>query len=422
MSQYEKNKRKMIGQYLDWLNNDTFTKEVAAFEYMKRNPYFISVAYLYRLNLYSSMGSSFNPIALAMKQLLQQIFLYTGFDIDKDIRKEYNSSNLNYAEKKKYQNYGNMNDKVIEYYSTGKNYYYANMYRPTRLLDGSLPEDKYIEMSKSALDAKKEYPVDLNNFYENSIALRWLDHLLPSMYVKLNPFMRQDDLRLALVNLIKQINNDVAVPNTDYKYSSYATPNAILDNGSFSIDLTSPTFQPLKSLIAMIIYDFIYIYKTKDSAKIKRILKFCVYPYISHKAKNEFEKYFTSGGKAQEYQGVKFNDKHKKNNIDNVIARINGQYLDYIYPVESKCVHRKMIFNGYKSNYSKENIIQQKRIITDANKLLGKTVEYDYLQDYQGIIQLDCFSDEEYKQWSNDIFSLLEDEDYSPSIFSILLL
>ena len=423
MSQYKKNKRKMIRQYLDWLNNDTFTKEVAAFEYMKRNPYFISVATMYRMNLYSPMSSSFNPIAIDMKQLLQQIFLYTGFDIDKNSRKD-NGSKFNYVEKTKFKNYGNVRDSIIKYYSTGKNYYYMSMYKPNKSEHACplMVPNPCREVSKSAKDAKQEYPVDLNSFYADANALRWLEHLLPSMYIKLNPYMKQDDLKSALVNLIKQINNDVVVPNTSWKYSSYATPDAMLDNSDSTIDLTSPTFQPLKSLVALIMYDFIYIYKVIDTTKIKRILRFCVYPHITSKIKNEFERYFSSGGKSKEYQGVIFNEKHKKNNLDNVIARINGQYLDYIYPSKSQRLHRKLILKEHRANYSKENIMKQKNIITDVHKLLKNTAEYGYLLNYTGIIQLHCFSDQEYEKWSNDVFSLLEDEEYCNSIFSILLL
>ncbi len=302
----------MFDRYKNWLDHDSFTKEVAAFEYMKRNPYFISVASLYRLNLYSPMGSSFNPIAMDMKQLLQQIFLYTGFDIDKDIRKEYNnSSKLNYTEKKKYRNYGNMHDSRIKYCSTGENYYYADIYKPIRLLDGSSPLDDCVEISKSSLDAKKENPIDLNYFHENGRALRWLDHLLPSMYIKLNPYMRQDDLKSALVNLIKQINNDIVVPDTNYKYASYATPDAILDDDGLTIDLKSPTFQPLKSLVALIMYDLIHIHKIKQADRLQAYLMTHLYSGISSKVKNEFEKYFIIRGKRHDYEGIKFNSEHK---------------------------------------------------------------------------------------------------------------
>lgn len=66
--------------------------------------------------------------------------------------------------------------------------------------------------------------------------------------------------------------------------------------------------------------------------------------------------------------------------------------------------------------------MKQKNIITDVHKLLKNTAEYGYLLNYTGIIQLHCFSDQEYEKWSNDVFSLLEDEEYCNSIFSILLL
>ncbi len=242
------------------------------------------------------------------------------------------------------------------------------------------------------------------------------------MYIKLNPYMRQDDLKSALVNLIKQINNDVAIPNTNWKYSSYATPDVILDHSAFTIDLTSPTFQSLKSLIALIMYDLIHIHKIKKPDLLKKYLITHFYPHVPNKVKNEFEKYFLEAGIRNNYSGIRFNSEHQSNNLNNVISRVNGKYLNYIYPFKSQRAHRKMILKNHKVDYSKENIIQQKIIITDACKLLNSTVEYGYLLNYTGIIQLHCFSKQEYKNWSNDIFSLLEDEDYCDSIFSILLL
>ena len=415
MGQYKNNKRKMIKQYLDWLNNDTFTKEVAAFEYMKRNPYFISVASVYKLNLEYSNESKL----VYIKQLLQQIFFYTGYDLDKNIKVD----GYTFLERKKDTNFKNMDGLIAEYHYTGENYYYSGIYKADQSQYYSDIDEEYIKESKSALDAKKEYPIDLNFFHNDGRSLRWLDHLLPSMYIKINPFLKQDDLKSALVNLIKQISTDKAIPNTEWKLSEYVSPDVLLDiNQDTNVSLQAPTFQSLKSLVALIMYDFIYIYKITDPKRIKRILRFCVYPHISSKIQKEFERYFILGGKAQEYQGVKFSVKHKKNNLDSVIIRINGKYLDYIYPHKSQRVHQKLLLKEYKDIYSKENIIQQKRIITDANKILKYNVEYNYLQDYQGVIQLDCFSDKEYEKWSNNIFSLLEDEDYCNSIFSILLL
>ena len=421
MSQCENSKRKMFRQYRRWLNNDTFTKEVAAFEYMKRNPYFITVASLYKLNLeYKNMGE-----ILHVKQLLQQIFLYTGFDIDNTNK---NVEGYSLVERYKDTNFKNMDGLIAEYHYTGENYYYSGIYKANQSQYYSDINEEYIKESKSALNAKKEYPIDLNFFHNDGRSLRWLEHLLPSMNIKINPYLKQDDLKSALTNLIKQIDNETAIPNTKWKLSEYAAPNALLDiDQDVNVSLQAPTFQSLKSLVALIMYDLINIHKVENFNTLKEILEHKIYKYTSSKIKKEFERYFSDGGIAKDCQkNIRFNYKHKKNNLDNVIARINGQYLDYIYPLKSKRIHRKLLLKEYKDIYSKENVAQDKKMIMNAQNILkphaNVYMHAHFLKNYTGIIQLACFGNEEYKQWSNDIFSLLEDEDYCDSIFSILLL
>ena len=424
MSLLHDNQIKMFKRYKQWLQNENeFTKEVAAFEYMKRNPYFISIAYLYKKNLCSPMGIILSPISEQMRQLLEHIFLYTGLDIHDNIRKECDGVKLNYKAKKKYRNYGDMKDALIKYNATGNNnYYYTNMYVPLRLPHGLSAPDECKKVSKSAQDAKKENPIDLNIFHKEGRSLRWLEHLLPSMYVKINPYMKQDDLKSALTNLIRQISNDDILPDSGWRLADYAVPDVLLDNNSdATIDLKAPTFQSLKSAVALIMYDFLNIFQIKDPKKIKKFLSLCIYPDISAKAKQEFEKYFNVGGKTQNYQGVVFETRHIKTTIYNAKSRINGGYLDYIYPYKSKRLHQKHIIKEYKKIYSSKYIIEQKAIIMDASELLHPNGEYDYLGNYTGIIQLQCYSAKEYEQWSHNMFALLNDDDYSNSIFSILL-
>ena len=192
-----KYQRDMLRKYRRWLNNTPFTKEVAAFEYMKRNPYFISIVY----------GCECD--SQHYRQLLQQVFLYTSFDILANGSLEYGT--LKRTKEEHFKEYDGM---MAEYYYTGEHYYYSKIYTEDIDQYDSDVEEGFIKLSKSALNAKKENPIDMSMYYKNGTNLRWLEHLLPSLYIKINPYIKQEDLKLALGTLIKQIDKGTAIANT----------------------------------------------------------------------------------------------------------------------------------------------------------------------------------------------------------------
>lgn len=65
---------------------------------------------------------------------------------------------------------------------------------------------------------------------------------------------------------------------------------------------------------------------------LKKYLITHFYPHVPNKVKNEFEKYFLEAGIRNNYSGIRFNSEHQSNNLNNVISRVNGKYLNYIYP------------------------------------------------------------------------------------------
>ncbi len=463
---------RMLDRYKLWLDNKKpLTKEEAAFEYLKRNPYFIETVFYYENHLrsYSNYENDDKQLFEVMKirdhmyTLLSKVFLYTGSDISDKYRvyEEDNTNDLNLAN---FLSFDRSNLKDGEY-----SYDYSRIYLPYP----SMPsEHKYHGASNSV---KKEYPVDSGQLLKDIEQKRWLSHLLPSLYLKINPFYSSDRLKSDLTKVLSIISNDDAVeyiePKPTYsklineirdsnelnsaaktiiiekleasideeyaktnvhwkRYYQYAIPEILINEDATEFkSFTAPTFgsESKIPIVSLIIYDLQKIFKLK-APELKKLLKerFTEYEFTT---KYELHRYFASSGAKDGYSSTVYAKEFNKTRTREVVKRINGGYLDFIYPEESITEHFNLVKQeGLKDRKQRFKNVPEEELENAQEKFWQELKDYHkyggHIADISamGVVGVRDFSTKEYREWSKAAFDSLDNTKTNKYIFSILLL
>ena len=419
--------KKMLYRYKKWLK-DPISKEEAAFEYLKRNPYFILTVLHYKKHFqdypnYKTDDKHLYNVMLIkdhMYRILSKVFLYTGSDIANKYSL-YVKDNTNDSNLANYLSFDSSATKDEEYH-----YSYSSIYDPYPI------ERDAGKLYEESNRVKKEYSVNSAKLLGDIEDERWLSHLLPSLYLKINPFYSSNRLKSDLSKVISVISKNEVIESDEkvegwMKYAQYAIPEILIneDRKDFK-SFDSPSFTTLSSAISLMVYDLQKIFKL-NAQELETLLKeeFTESEYNQYK----LDKYFTSSGASDGYSGTVFEKEFNTTRRKEVVKRINGGYLNYIYPPESIQAHFDLVQKeglvGREHNF--EGILGDE--LTDAqNKFWQEFKEYnksgDYISDIfsLGIVSVQDFSTDEYKDLSEAVFSIVEKADKNELTCSILLL
>ena len=422
----------MFDRYKLWLDKKKpLTKEEAAFEYLKRNPYFIETVLFHENHLrsYPNYKNDDKQLFEVMKirdhmyTLLSKIFLYTGSDISDKYRvyEEDNTNDINLAN---FLSFDRLNLKDEEY-----SYDYSRIYLPYPSMQS---EHKYHGASNSV---KKEYPVDSGQLLRDIEQKRWLSHLLPSLYLKINPFYSSDRLKSDLSKVLNIISNRDAVEdeevNGDWKrYYQYAIPEILINENTTEFkSFTAPGFgdESKIPIISLMIYDLQRIFKL-EAPELEKLLieRFTKYEF---ETKYKLHKYFAKSGVNDGYSSTVYAKEFNKTRTKEVVKRINGGYLDFIYPEESITEHFNLMQReGIKEHKQKfENVPEEELSYVKENfwkELKDHHKSGEHIADIfsMGIVSVRDFTTVEYREWSKAAFASLDDTKTNKYIFSILLL
>lgn len=383
------NLEKMLKRYRGWIENDNFSAEVAAFEYLKRNPFFLEVAHLFNKEIENIRENEETTEDLTflldhMNRVFKRLFLYTGIDI-------INFHNVYTGNSTEFHNFShglNYNLKNAGFPMNDQHYEYSDIY--------------FSYTSKTQGDSgkkyKKENTLDIDMVLNDKNRERWLEHLKPSLYIKINPYHSHKDLKSDLVKLLKEIKK---------KYPEYATPEFMINEyGEVESSFRAPTVQ-LKSVIALMMYDLRYIFNITSPSKQEDILKstFDTATYYEHIAH-----YFVRDSYYTHDYVARFSDGNMRK-IKEVTQRINGSYLKYIYPDSSAKAHLDMIKKDF-YEYSEDNIDEFIEILKSQLNIKDKL---EYL-----LLDVTRYTNEEYKKWSEELFNYSKISENE--IFNIILL
>ena len=407
----------MLARYKTWLEKGVFTREYAAYEYMKRNPYFLNLATYY--NYLSSEKQSLkvsnqNYSMDDITHILKQVFLYSGYDLAVQSRVK-NDILSQYLE---------FDDEVAESYLNPKRRWYSDIYE--EYFD-ELIEDNSNELSTKRIDIiKKKYPIDLDLYTNLKFKKRWLEHLIPSMYIKINPLEANEDILHKLKALLGAgdkytwdgtldenfINKED--DNKRFKYSALATPEIILDER----DLRGFTFDngkhfDLASAKSLIIYDLIELFKIDDAVKLKNLLE----ENFGEDNFHAFDPYFDYRTEMKNHE-VKFKTDYILKNKREVQYRISGGYLDLIYPRESIDIHRELV----EETFTNKDLHKYKKTLLEDKCILLGAIESANANIFSGVVGLDTITTEEYTTWIESTYSKLNNEKVQKKIFTIILL
>lgn len=395
--------KELLKKYKTWFENpDSFTAEVAAFEYLKRNPYFIETTNYFikeykkledkkeKLFTFKSMAeysTKMNLDALEadseaeyeielMKQIwlknmettYKRIFLYTGEDV---------FQKLNLRDKKSVESKYDLSLTMAEQYikeSPAEHHYpYSDIYH--------LNESKFY--SKSFEEIKRSHIIDIDEIFNEDS--RWLRHLRPSLYVKINPTHTTEKLRDNLQTLLKKIEGD---------WAGYASPEMLLNEGclkegSFQ---NSNKFRPSKAILPLLIYDLTIILKENQAELIKKHLdKF----FESIEIKYKCNSYFSTRRADDDFTLI-FNKAVVEEKMKEVKQRINHKYLNYIYSENASEIHFKMLKKDYVDQVG-EDIYQQHLMNIQSFPAIEQKLE-------DLILHVKSFNSEEYETWSESLF------------------
>ncbi|MEA3521355.1 MAG: hypothetical protein U9R50_00105 [Campylobacterota bacterium] len=419
----------MFERYKLWLDKSKpLTKEEAAFEYLKRNPYFIETILFHEnhLRAYPNYKSDDKQMFEVMRikhhmyALLSKIFLYTGSDIANKYRvyEEDKTNDMNLA------NFLSFDKSNLE--DEGYPYDYSGIYYPQPSMQS---ENKSYKTSNSV---KKQYPVDSGALLKDIEQERWLSHLLPSLFLNINPFYSSDRLKSDLAKLLSIISNDEAVETEEVdgdwkRYYQYAIPEILINEDATEFEsFAAPKFTSDISTVSLMMYDLRYMFHFK-APELENLLleKFSTHEY----AKYKIDKYFDSSGASDCYSSIVYAKEFNKTRTREVRKRINGGYLDFIYPKESIIAHFRLVQKEGLKEFEKhfEDVPEEEPSITkdkfwEALKTHHKSREHIADIYAMGIVNVRDFTADEYREWSADIHNLLKETKTSKNIFSILLL
>ncbi len=369
--------QKMVSRHSEWLTEGGFTAEIAAFEYMKRNPYFIETVYFFNQQINELRNDKNRKDELIfvldrMKTTLKRLFLYSGSDVLSS--NNVGSGGFTFVHNKiesimyDLKNSGFPND---DYH-----YSYSDIYEL----------DTYKQPGTSAEDYKRQHVLDMDMLLDNRSSERWLKHLRPSLYLKINPNHSQEILKLDVLAALKKI---------EQKIPEYATPEILINEyaeleNSF---ITSNEFRPKTSAVALIIYDLKNIIQIPSVILMQDLLRG---EHGEKYKKFKFDQYFTVVNIGNDDYEPVYELKIMEKKMTQVMKRINGGYLNYVYSNNAQRAHfdllSKRFMNHYEVDYTDENINMLKTRENIQDKL-------EYL-----LLHVKNFTDDEYLKWSRYLY------------------
>jgi hypothetical protein len=341
----------MFETYRDWLENKSFDLEVAAFEYLKRNPYFLEVtldfveSYFLEKDIFQK-----ERLLISFREKMKKSFLYTGVDVELILGIHENNDELKLA---KFINFDML---CLQLSDTNQREEFLESER-----------NKLLRGEKSTLipasDFKKDNIFNLDEIVDDLSSQRWIEELQPSMYIKINPYQSNTRLKSNIDKAMKFIKNssvvDVPLNDTDVEYNSkdgidnkwnrysrYATPDYMIENnGHFISDYKAKSFHSYTSAMSLIMYDLSYVFKKESAVEIEKLLADKLGDELFYGTttknskeddtktpKDSFDKYFQYTSFDRD---LSFNSKMIKDSMKEVTKRINFDYLKYIYPSEA---------------------------------------------------------------------------------------
>lgn len=367
---------KMFQKYENWINNPKdFTPEVAAFEYLKRNPYFIEVTYFFNKQIEEVRDNrdAKQELTFLLEQMrltFRRLFLYSGIDIV-NLHNVYTGGNTAFHTESHSLAY---TLKTSEFPKKDQHYNYSDIY--------------FTYTSKAPGDSgemyKREHVIDLDMMLGDKHRERWLEHLKPSLYLKINPYHSQEQLKSDLAKVLHLIRED---------YPEYATSEFMInEHGKYEGSFRTPTIQPINSICALILYDLKNIFHISNPQKIQDLL---IQRFKRETYNNNFNKFFRSSKRSNGHQLI-FKTVHKTN-IEEVQERINGKYLNYIYSESVVDAHIEMIRNeyySYEGEDSFDTFIKQLKLEDNIKDRL------EHL-----LLDIKSYSQEEYEALSKKLFN-----------------
>ena len=413
---------RIMRKHRDMMNNDSFNRHVAAYEYMKRNLYFVQLASAY---LEPSATGTYSQGELL--KLIQQVFLYSGVDLrQKILDKDYMD-----PKRKLFNDFLQYDDLNAKVHFVNKRYWYSKLYEledddeQHSSYDASLyefMEDDVCEYESSASDNKKMFPVNLDIFNNHKSEERLLKHLTSSICVQFNPSIPNDYIIESLKKLLSELSkmnwdteSKDSYPKSqngtiDLPYAQFTTPEILINEaGILDYKYTPKSFVERKaSHVALIMYDLVKLFKITDVVEIKSIIE-KYFGQTSYEGK--FLPYIDVQGSNNDYIET-LNSMHLEKKLNEVSVKINHDYLKLIYDQEVIDLHEKLIKDSYlKSKDSEKESIEikvdkLKKIITE-----DKLTEYD---PFLGIVQLSDLNISDY--------TAMNDTYLSTKVFEIVLL
>jgi len=414
---------KLFFKYNNWLENGTFTREDAAFEFMKRNPYFIKLS-LYYLECKKNPRQSYYS-SEEILHIMKQVFFYTG----SDLRKKVEDDSFVNLQKQQLFEYMDYDDANAESHFIGSTYWYSDIYHAD-LIDY---QENNIDKYHSSSENKKRFPIDLDVLLGNVNKERWLEHLQPSINIKFNPLKSVDELVDNFKVMLEQIseknweNESEGIYSRDleeskifdFPYSQYSSPEILLNEAAILQNkYKTDRFHSKPMLISLIMYDLFEIFKVTGIEEVSSVLK----KYFGNEAiEKYFSVYFSDGGKYKNY-ALTLKTTYIRTKIKDIEHLINGGYLKYLYQKDTIDIHDKLIKNAYLNLYFNENMTDMKKSILDHEYLHLKSLDFYKFNNFTGKINLKSFTENEYNSWRKNIFQLLNEKKAREKIFDIILL
>jgi len=406
----------MFEKYKQWLDKGVFTREYAAFELMKRNPYFMNLVTLYRL--YDGKNrdklSSVKYYKDDIIHTLNQVFLYTGWDIATG--KETMNQQLS--------NWIDFDDSCAEEHYSGNKIWYSHIYN--KYAEDESPEEQInnaLEINRDKI--KKMYPVDLDEFSDKSGKKRWLSHLLPATYLKINPL----DSNEVIINKLKSYlakagslvwNGDLNAKfdkNLEVKFGTYSAmsmPEIILkeeDSRIFTFD--NGKYYDLPTARSLIMYDLVEVFGITSVEKLSTLLE-------SKLGSVEFEHFmpYFDYRPASKNREIKLKTDYISKKKQEIINLISGGYLKLIYSDESIYIHKRLV----RKNFSSADMSE----IDNANVLDMSILREDFKSIEPSILfnlaSLDEISIDEYRVWISKLHTQLNTYTISSNVYKVLLI
>lgn len=372
----------LFDNYQKWIaDSSIFTAEVAAFEYLKRNPYFIDVVHYFNNEMKAirdehERNEELISIAEYTKKMFSRLFLYTGIDL-------LNHNEIYLGSNSTFHNIGHLlayNKQITK--TSDVHYGYSKIY--------SLYSSK--EMGRSSTSYKKDHIVDIDMLLANNHSQRWLEHLRPSLYIRINPQHSHSKLKSDLEKMLNTICG---------QYPEYASSEFMINEyGKPDTTFRAPTLQANKSIIGLILYDACNVFNVHGANELIPFLR----KYFSRGIVDEYFSSFLTENKKNFEGGYIYAQKYGRT-INEVKNRIYGGYLQYLYTNETINAHFEIMrqeFYQYEQNEDIESFI---------NDLKSKSTIEERLKHL--FVDVRCYETKEYDEYSEKVYdgSMISKED-----------